>query len=344
MADLSAARLDLERTSIKAPFNGRVSAKEVDEGQYVAPGTPVAAFYGTDVAQVRLPLTDRQVALVDLPLSYDDTPPDRSGGAEVLLRARFAGQMWEWRGRIVRTDATIDVDSRLVYAVAEVQQPFAREPGSDRPPLSPGLFVDATISGRQMPAVSVLPRSALRSDGSVMVVDAGGKARPRQVQVLKSSSREVWLQGLDNGAQVIVQDGGLAVAGMEVRVRQAGDLAGDGVLSVPGPIRWFIDNPIAANLLMVFLLVGGLFGIPALDKQFFPEFELNLVQVSLSYPGAGPREVEEQICVRIEEAVHDLAGVREIRASARQGLGTVLIEAETGYDMQRLTAEGQDPG
>lgn len=106
-----------------------------------------------------------------------------------------------------------------------------------------------------------------------------------------------------------------------------------------GPVRWFVHNPIAANLLMIFLLVGGVFGIPALDKQFFPEFEFNTVSVTVPYPGAGPGEVEEQICVRIEEAVHDLTGVQEIRSSARQGMGTVLIEAETGYDMQRLTAE-----
>jgi multidrug efflux pump subunit AcrB len=106
-----------------------------------------------------------------------------------------------------------------------------------------------------------------------------------------------------------------------------------------GPVRWFIDNPIAANLLMVFLLIGGLLGVQALDKQFFPEFELNRVNVSLAYPGAGPSEIEEQICIRIEEAIHDLTGIREIRSTARQGLGTVVIEAEPNYDMQRLTAE-----
>ncbi|TXS94342.1 efflux RND transporter permease subunit [Parahaliea maris] len=106
-----------------------------------------------------------------------------------------------------------------------------------------------------------------------------------------------------------------------------------------GPVRWFIHNPIAANLLMVFLVIGGLFGLPALDKQFFPEFEINKVRVSLAYPGAGPREVEEQICQRIEEAVHDLTGVKEIRSKAREGMGEVVVEAEPGYDMQRLTAE-----
>ncbi|MDX1734671.1 MAG: efflux RND transporter permease subunit [Halioglobus sp.] len=106
-----------------------------------------------------------------------------------------------------------------------------------------------------------------------------------------------------------------------------------------GPIRWFVDNPVAANLLMVLLIVGGALGIPALDKKYFPDFELNIVQVSMPYPGAGPSEVEQQICKRIEEAVHDLNGVQEVRSTARQGVGRVLIEAEPGYDVQRLTAE-----
>ena len=106
-----------------------------------------------------------------------------------------------------------------------------------------------------------------------------------------------------------------------------------------GPIRWFVNNPIAANLLMVFLIIGGALAIPSLDKQFFPSFELNIVSVSLPYPGAGPSEVEQQICMRIEEAIHDLNGVKEIRSTARQGVGTVLVEAEGGYDIQRLSAE-----
>lgn len=106
-----------------------------------------------------------------------------------------------------------------------------------------------------------------------------------------------------------------------------------------GAIRWFIDNPVAANLLMILLLIGGALAIPALNKQFFPEIEINSVSVSMVYPGASPREVEEQICARIEEAVHDLRGIKEIRSVAQQGLGTVLIEAAQGYDTSQLTAE-----
>ncbi|NQX88582.1 MAG: efflux RND transporter permease subunit [Halioglobus sp.] len=108
---------------------------------------------------------------------------------------------------------------------------------------------------------------------------------------------------------------------------------------MPGPIRWFVHNPIAANLLMVFLLIGGALAIPSLNKQFFPDTELSIVSVSLPYPGAGPAEVEQQISKRIEEAVHDLNGIKEIRSTSRQGVGTVLVEAEPDYDIQRLSAE-----
>ena len=227
-ADLAAARLDLDRTSISAPFNGRISEKYVDLGQYVAPGTAIAMVYDTDVAQVRLPLTGRQVALLDLPLNYDNVQAKRGSGAPVILRARFANQVWEWQGRIVRTDASIDVNSRVVYAVAEIEQPFAREEGSDRPPLAPGLFVNATISGRQLPQVALLPRSALRSDGTVMVVDAQHRAQQRPVQVLQGDSSQIWVQGLASGERVIVRESTLVVAGMSVAVDGVSELAGGG--------------------------------------------------------------------------------------------------------------------
>ena len=224
-ADLAAAQLDLSRTSTSAPFNGRISEKYVDIGQFVAPGTAIATVYDTDVAQVRLPLTDRQVALLDLPLYYDQESTDALSGADVQLRTRFANKAWEWEGRLVRTDASIDVDSRVVYAVVEIENPFARDPETERPPLSPGLFVNATISGRSLPQVTQLPRSALRSDGSVMIVDSKQRAESRAVQVLQSDTRNVWVQGLSKGEQVIVNEPMLILAGMKVSVNVA-ELAG----------------------------------------------------------------------------------------------------------------------
>jgi RND family efflux transporter MFP subunit len=224
-ADFAAAELDLSRTSISAPFNGRISEKYVDIGQFVAAGTAVAMVYDTDVAQVRLPLTDRQVALLDLPMNYDDGMADAKSGASVRLRTRFANKEWEWQGRLVRTDATIDVNSRVVYAVAEIQKPFARDPGGERPPLSPGLFVSAIISGRQLPQVTQLPRSALRSDGSVMIVDGEQRAQSYSVQVLQSDTSHVWVQGLSGGEQVIVQETTPILTGTKVSANVA-ELAG----------------------------------------------------------------------------------------------------------------------
>ena len=107
----------------------------------------------------------------------------------------------------------------------------------------------------------------------------------------------------------------------------------------PGLLGWFISNPVAANLLMVVLVIGGLYNIPGLDKQFFPTPVIDRVSISMPFPGASPREVEEQICVRIEEAIHDLDGIKEIRSTASEGMGRVVVEALTGYPTQRLTNE-----
>ncbi|MCB1844424.1 MAG: efflux RND transporter periplasmic adaptor subunit, partial [Halioglobus sp.] len=225
-ADLEAAQLDLARTVISAPFNGRVSEKHVDVGQFVTAGTPVATVYGTDAVEVRLPLTGRQVALLELPLTYEeDSASGVDSGARVMLEAGFANQQWKWQGRIVRTDASIDENSRLVYAVAEVQKPFARAEGSERPPLSPGLFVNASISGKPLPQVARLPRTALHSGDTVMLVDADEIARKRPVHVLHSDADSVWVQGLEAGERVMVREVPRVVAGAQVRINHVAQTA-----------------------------------------------------------------------------------------------------------------------
>ncbi|MFK8048694.1 MAG: efflux RND transporter periplasmic adaptor subunit [Halioglobus sp.] len=225
-ADLGSAELDLERTIIKVPFNGRISEKYVDLGQYVAPGAAIAKVYDTDLAQVRLPLTDRQIALLDLPLNYNNGSSSERGGAAVVLRAKFANQTWDWQGRIVRTDANIDINSRAVYAVAEVDLPFAQVEGSDRPPLAPGLFVNATISGRDLDQVSILPRAAVRTDGTVMLVGDDSRVQQKAVQVLHSTADQAWIQGLKEGERVIIRSNALTVTGMEVSVNNVTQVAG----------------------------------------------------------------------------------------------------------------------
>lgn len=104
-------------------------------------------------------------------------------------------------------------------------------------------------------------------------------------------------------------------------------------------VHWFVDNHIAAVLLMIMIIVGGSSTFFRLDREFFPESAINEISISVVYPGAGPTEVEQQICKRIEEAVHDLDGIEELRSTAREGIGEVTIEIEPDHDSQRMLNE-----
>lgn len=101
-------------------------------------------------------------------------------------------------------------------------------------------------------------------------------------------------------------------------------------------IRWFVKNPIAANLLMLLIFIGGISTLPQLDKEFFPQRKLNQIEISMVYPGANPAEVEKQIVLRIEEAISDLDGISEFRSTATEGAATVVIDVESGTSPSRL--------
>jgi multidrug efflux pump subunit AcrB len=106
-----------------------------------------------------------------------------------------------------------------------------------------------------------------------------------------------------------------------------------------GPIAWMAGHSVTANLLMLVLLVGGFFLGYRIKKEVFPDFELDLVQITVPYPGASPQEVERGIILAIEEAVQGLEGVNEVRASAREGVGTVTVEMIEGENLQKLAQD-----
>ncbi|MFW8589534.1 efflux RND transporter permease subunit [Glaciecola sp. 2405UD65-10] len=106
-----------------------------------------------------------------------------------------------------------------------------------------------------------------------------------------------------------------------------------------GLIAWFARNNVAANLLMIFIILGGIFGIITVQKQVFPQFVINVISVQVPYLGAAPQEVEEGVVLKVEEAIKDLEGIKKITSTAREGLGSISIEAEDGYDVQNLLDE-----
>ena len=216
-AALEHAEYDLERTQVKAPYDGRVWSETVDIGQFIAPGAALARLYGVDFAEVRLPIPDDELAYLHLPLAYrGQTRP--AGGPTVVLSAEFAGQRHQWSGRILRTEGEIDPRTRMVHAVAEVKDPYGRGSDRSRPPLAVGMFVEAEIRGKWVSDVVVLPRSVLRGD-QVLVVDEADRLYYRSVEILRAERDQVLIaSGLSEGERVCVSVVQTPVNGMRVEV------------------------------------------------------------------------------------------------------------------------------
>jgi len=106
-----------------------------------------------------------------------------------------------------------------------------------------------------------------------------------------------------------------------------------------GILAWFAANHVAANLLMLLIIVAGLISAFSIRKETQPEIELNMIQVRVPYLGAGPEEVEEGVVIKIEEAVQDIEGVKKIRSTAREGLGQVTLELDLESDLNEVMSE-----
>lgn len=101
-------------------------------------------------------------------------------------------------------------------------------------------------------------------------------------------------------------------------------------------IDWFARNPVAANLLMIFLIVSGLFASTSVKQEVFPEFSLDLVTIEVPYLGAAPEEVETAVAVRVEEAIQGVDGIKEITSRSYEGMASVSVELELGADLRKV--------
>ena len=221
-ATLEQARYDLERTVLRAPFAGRVRSKEVDVGQFVQRGMSLATLYSVDVAEVRLPIPNSELEYCRLPLAYRDGD-SQGAGPGVKLTARFAGEEHTWQGLIVRTEGEIDPRTRMVNAIAQVQDPYARGKNSRRPPLAVGMFVQAEIEGIRVRDVIRAPRTALREGNVIYVVDRRGRLRFREVVPLRAERDVVLIkEGLEEGELICLSPMEAAVNGMTVRTTMDG--------------------------------------------------------------------------------------------------------------------------
>ena len=213
-ADLKEARLDVARTEINVPFLGRVREKNVGIGQYVTTGTQLGRVFSTDTVEIRLPLTDSQLAELNLPMGF---MADAFNAPVVQFSAHVGNRQHFWSGRIVRTHASVDTQTRLIYAIAEVEDPYGL--GSDNgAPIAVGMFVHADITGVKSQAALVLPRLALRSANKVYVINDDNRLEIRTVEVISTSEDFVLVStGVEVGDKVVTSTIPAAVDGMEVR-------------------------------------------------------------------------------------------------------------------------------
>ena len=209
-ATFQQAEQDIARTEITAPFAGLVRSENVDIGQFVSRGNPIATIYAGDQVEVRLPIADRQLAYLNIPVNIRGEIPTEFQ-PEVKLTAQYAGQTLEWKGQIVRSEAEIDVSSRMVQLVARV------ESSANSVPLSVGLFVSAEIEGLAAENVVVLPREALRNDNQVLVVDEEDRLRFRKIEPLRLYQNDLLVRaGLQAGERVCISPIQTAIEGMLV--------------------------------------------------------------------------------------------------------------------------------
>jgi RND family efflux transporter MFP subunit len=218
-ARVERAELDLARTELRAPYPGRVREESVDVGQFVSRGQRLATIYSIDFAEVRLPVPDEELAYLELDaLEPARLDPGTATGPTVTLRADFAGKRHTWSGRLARTEGEIDPRSRMVHVVARVEDPYGRVAQDGRTPLAVGLFVEAEIEGQQIEHAVLLPRSALRSDERVLIVDAESKLRFRSVEIARRIGDELVISGgIEAGELVVVSPLQTVSDGMAVR-------------------------------------------------------------------------------------------------------------------------------
>lgn len=207
------AQRDLWRTELRAPFTGLVRNKKVDLGQFISRGQSIASLYASDFVEVRLPIADKQLAYLDLPLGHrgefaeEDSP-------KVILSTLYAGKQYQWQGRLVRTEAEIDLKSRMINVIARVES----SQNSDQPPLPIGLFVHAEIEGRWVENIVSLPRAAMRNGNQVLIVDDESRLRFRDVELLRFDRDEVLIKsGLKPGELVNISPIQTVIDGMKVK-------------------------------------------------------------------------------------------------------------------------------
>ncbi len=214
LADLDHARDQLDRTVIRAPYDGLLKTKQVDIGQYVNTGAKLADIFAIDTAELRLPLPENKLNYLQLP-SINHNNTDKP---EVSLLTEVSGERQQWQAQLVRTEGVFDERSRVLFAVAEINDPYGIQSPREHV-LRMGTFVDASIEGRTIANLVALPRHILRAGNQLWVIDQQQRLQNRQVSILRTEGSQIYVtNGLSEGELVCLSNISGAVPGTKVRI------------------------------------------------------------------------------------------------------------------------------
>jgi len=218
-AAVAQAELDLRRTEVRAPFATIVENTSIELGQTISRGQALASLLSADEVEVRLPLSLAQLAYLDIPLGSRGELPAELAPA-VTVSGMFAGQMKHWQGQLVRMEASIDMASNAMQAIVRVDH----QQGSI--PLPVGLYVEATVTGKRVDDIVVLPRDVIRGNNRVLVVDTENRMWFREVDILRLENERVLIQGgLAAGERICLSPIQAVIDGMLVQVVSSTDTA-----------------------------------------------------------------------------------------------------------------------
>ena len=214
-ADLEKAEGDLDRTVIRAPYDGLVRQKIADVGQYVNVGSQLAMTFAIDIAEVRLPITQNDLQYLDLTKLRAGLP------LEVVLQTQLGGETVSWAAVITRSEGVFDADTRVLYLVAQVADPYGlqRDAEGAQVPLMMGTFVSAQIAGRPGGDLFVVPRQSIYRGETIWLVDDDSTIRPARVDVVRADENFFYISdGLMEGDRYCATAVEQPLPGMKVRV------------------------------------------------------------------------------------------------------------------------------
>ena len=214
-ANLEKLKRNLEKTAIRAPYDGLVRKKNVDRGTVIGPGYLIAKIYAIDYVEVKLPIPDEDLSFLDIPL--DGSQINKSNQPLVMLKGSLGGKNIEWEGRIVRMEAEFDPKSRMAILIARVSDPYKY-----KFPLRVGQFVEAKITGRNYNNLYIIDRELIKNNNQVVTINkADSTLKYEDINVLRYVDDTALINGgLPDEVSICITNLDIMYNGMKIRINK----------------------------------------------------------------------------------------------------------------------------